>query len=95
MAKRTRWVSRRYRSRNPCRPRSPNPSRLASARVEALAPFRAAAQRVATLAETNAALLAASAAAIADTLGVRTGVQTYDSRARLNQRMNMQCARVV
>jgi flagellar biosynthesis/type III secretory pathway chaperone len=69
--------------------------RLAGARVEALEPFRAAAHRVATLAETNAALLAASAAAVADALGVRAGVQTYDSRARLNQRMNIQCVRVL
>src|SRR5689334_3527170 len=69
--------------------------RLASARFEALEPFRAAAQRVAALAETNAALLGASVAAVADTLGVRSGVQTYDSRARLSQRLHVQCARVI
>ncbi len=69
--------------------------RLATAHAPALAPFRAAARRVAALAEANAAMLGASVAAVTQSLGLRPVVATYDSRARLRQRMPSVTARVV
>jgi len=55
----------------------------------------ALAQRVAALAEANAALLAASTNAIADALGVRVTPGTYDSRARMRRQLHSAGARVV
>jgi len=56
---------------------------------------REAAARVSALAEANAAMFAASVAAVNDTLGLRPAVTTYDSRARLYGRAGSVSARVV
>jgi len=69
--------------------------RLKTARVADAVRFRSAAGRVTALAEANAALFAASLAAVTDALGLRPAVTTYDSRARLRQRSTSGSARVV
>ena len=56
---------------------------------------RAAVARVAAQAQANAALLAASTAAISDALGIRAVPATYDSRARLRRSVNVAPVRVI